>query len=560
MAGVFRRQLTPKWRYALWLLVLGRLVLPVSPPSPFSLFNYLTPSFAAAVDRSAPVSITSVGIGVKSGASAPVNPVSTPTTATAPTPRVPAQPEYGSLQILWMGLADTPLISQVALLLVVVVWPLGVLVMVVRVLRQNLGFARQLRHAPEVTDPALLLALEDCKDVLGLDFPIQLIELDQLKSPALFGLVRPRLLLPKGMAAAFTERELRHILLHELAHVKRLDMVTNWLMTLLQTLHWFNPVLRLGFARIRADREVACDALVLSRSRSGEGVIYGETIIKLLETFVHPAPVSGLVGLLEDKEEMKERMTMIAGFEKKPQWSLIGLGLVVTLGLAGLTDARTKPPPEPMPPGLVGWWRAEGNGEDAIGAHNGVLEGRGFEFNGVDAGVKVPASLALAVGQEAGLTVAAWMSTRVPTNACTMVEWNAGLPGVGLGVSGSMLYGRIPNLSSNYVLLASAESLIMPGTLHHAALTYEKNSGMATLYLDAKVVAFTYVGKFVPATSGDLYFGHHPSNQGSEAHFDGLVDEIQVFDRALIAAQIETLYHAGMSGKTLEIASETRLH
>src|SRR5258708_26996459 len=111
-----------------------------------------------------------------------------------------------------------------------------------------------------MTNPDVLETLEDCKRLLDIDSPIPLVECQELKSPALYGFFRPRLLLPEGMADTFSASELKYIFLHELAHIKRLDMAVNWLMTALQILHWFNPAIWLAFARLRADRELACDA------------------------------------------------------------------------------------------------------------------------------------------------------------------------------------------------------------------------------------------------------------------------------------------------------------
>ena len=70
-----------------------------------------------------------------------------------------------------------------------------------------------------------------------------------------------------------------------MSHIKRRDILTGWLMTALQILHWFNPLVWLAFHRMRVDRELACDALALSYASAEESQPYGRTIIKLLESF-----------------------------------------------------------------------------------------------------------------------------------------------------------------------------------------------------------------------------------------------------------------------------------
>src|SRR5437762_409184 len=106
------------------------------------------------------------------------------------------------------------------------------------------------------------------------------------------------------MVERCTPQELRFVFLHELAHLKRRDIAVNWLTTILQILHWFNPLVWLAFARMRVDRELACDELALSFAAAGESKSYGGAIIKLVEGFARPAALPGLVGILEDRQQM----------------------------------------------------------------------------------------------------------------------------------------------------------------------------------------------------------------------------------------------------------------
>jgi beta-lactamase regulating signal transducer with metallopeptidase domain len=106
------------------------------------------------------------------------------------------------------------------------------------------------------------------------------------------------------------------VFLHELAHVKRHDIALGWLTAFLQVLHWFNPLVWLAFHRMRSNRELACDALMLSRTQ-GEGTQdYGRAIVSLLEHFSVPQPLPGLAGILESKSQLKRRIAMITQFQK----------------------------------------------------------------------------------------------------------------------------------------------------------------------------------------------------------------------------------------------------
>jgi beta-lactamase regulating signal transducer with metallopeptidase domain len=244
------------------------------------------------------------------------------------------------------------------------VWLCGVVLLGGRILLEQLRLSRCLRSARAVNDAAILALLEECKCCVGVETPLTVIETNRVNSPALYGLIRPWLLLPAGLLQNFSRGELRHVFLHELSHVKRRDIAVNWLAAVLQVLHWFNPMVWLAFNRMRADRELACDALALSCAAPGESKAYGQTIIKLLEGFARTARLPGLVGILEDRGQMKRRIAMIARFKNTPRWSVWALLLVTALGLITLTDAQSKklpaaaaankaPPPDVAEPAVV---------------------------------------------------------------------------------------------------------------------------------------------------------------------------------------------------------------
>lgn len=353
------KRLTPAWRYRLWLLVVVRLVLPFQAPSPTSVHNLArlttrsdaTPSVAPLVVpepaiHSAPLpSVTGVESGVESVAWPESFPGRLPGTVSSssaevstairalPTsePATPA-PREGVPVARWLGW----------------IWLLGVVGLGLRVAVQNLRFAWRLRRDGTPISASVAARLEACRALLGVRTHLRVIETDHVQSPAVYGLLRPTLLLPRGLAAEFSPEQLRFVLLHELAHVKRGDTLMTWVMAALQVLHWFNPVVWLAFARMRVDRELACDALVLGCGRDEEAVGYGETILRLLEVMNRGNSMPGLVGILEDKRQIQERIRGIAAFRRPSRASASALLLLLALGWVGLTDAASNS--KPLPP------------------------------------------------------------------------------------------------------------------------------------------------------------------------------------------------------------------
>jgi beta-lactamase regulating signal transducer with metallopeptidase domain len=316
--GLCGWRLKPRWRHALWLLVMLRLALPWSIPSPASLFNVIPIPTPAP-----PVSAEPTPVGP---ASAPVG-IARPVAAAGPAAGVD-----------WRGW-------------LVWLWAAGAVSVAGCALAGQYRFNRRVRRLRPLTGESTLTLFEDCKAIMGVSTPVSLIETEAVKSPTLFGFVRPRLLLPAGLLSSFTREELRHVFLHELAHIKRQDILTGWGTLALQIVHWFNPLVWLAFYRLRANRELACDALALSCVRTGENEPYGLTIVKLLEGFGQPTWGPSLAGILENKQQMKERIIMIAKFHKTDRGMALAVLLLAGLALATLTDAQNQAPPQPAKSG-----------------------------------------------------------------------------------------------------------------------------------------------------------------------------------------------------------------
>ncbi len=348
-----RRWLSARWRYNLWVLVLLRLVIPFSPESSLSVLNVIrspvaphtlkriesftaravSPVVSMAVPLPSPLPAAVVAASLKpappatvpagesAGQSAPV--------AAAPVPRAavpPAAVPPPSRPFSWWLLAGW-------------VWLGGVTIFAVYVGWTTFRLGRRVRRAAPVADPEILALLDRCRARMGVQTPVALRETLLVKSPALFRVFRPQLLLPPGLTRHFSLEELRYVFLHELAHVRRRDVAVNWLVTLLQAIHWFNPLVWLGFARLRADRELACDSLALSCSETGAARRYGLAIVKLLEGFARPSVSPGLVGILEGRQQMARRIRSIASFRPGKRGSWLAAGLMAVIAATGLTDA-----------------------------------------------------------------------------------------------------------------------------------------------------------------------------------------------------------------------------
>jgi Tol biopolymer transport system component/beta-lactamase regulating signal transducer with metallopeptidase domain len=335
---ILRSKLGIRWHYSLWLLLLVRMSLPWAPQSRVSLFNLIPRSVnQQQIEYVQPEnSEQKVGSDVTSPASIETIPTSPAVTTHKSPDVVSATPTINQDVQVQLKPDFSRILKNLPIL-----WLTGALVLAVYVCAGNFNLWRIVKSRRPLIDQKILELLEDCKSQMGIQTILGIVTTDKVKSPALFGFVRPRLLLPTGMIDNLSREELRFVFLHELAHLKRRDIYIGWLISVLQVLHWFNPLVWLAFRRMRADRELACDALVLDRTRSDEPKSYGRIIVSLLERFSCPRFMPGMAGILETKSQLKRRITMITRFKKNSyQWSPLAVIMIIILACVFLPNAR----------------------------------------------------------------------------------------------------------------------------------------------------------------------------------------------------------------------------
>lgn len=306
---VARGRVPSRWLCALLLVAIVRLLAPVAPASPFSVFN-LVP--AASAPR-------------------PMNAALTETAIRRPAPVAPRT------------VAAAPAASAPWIAALLALWGAGALFVVARTVVQTRRFGRQLAGSVDVDRDDVRGLIDECRRLLNVRRRVRVVTTSAVATPSLHGWLRPTLLLPEEFLGTFTLEQLRYVVLHELAHLRRSDVLVNWIATAARALHWFNPLVRLAVARLAEERELACDALALAALRAEERPAYGGTVLELVDRMRAAPAVPALVGMTATPEQLKRRILMIASF-RQSRFSLAFAALVVALGLVTLTDARAGEP------------------------------------------------------------------------------------------------------------------------------------------------------------------------------------------------------------------------
>lgn len=171
---------------------------------------------------------------------------------------------------------------------------------------------------------------------------------DAVEMPTLAGVLHPQIWLPRAAAQSLSPEQLRHVLLHELGHARRRDLLAQWLMGLACCVHWFNPLAWIAARLARADRELACDAWVLAQTAT-DAVPYGETLIHVVQSLRGPAMPTAAVAMAASHRNLRRRVREIGDF-RPVSWRRGAAALAVSAALVAVgTASRAEPPPSPTP-------------------------------------------------------------------------------------------------------------------------------------------------------------------------------------------------------------------
>ena len=289
---LFRRTVSRRMQYALWLLVLVRLLVPVNVGTlAHNVLSAAEPVQAVVEERlDTPVLYVQDGTERRPaqllpGKESQGEPLSPPSDAAQSAPA----DEYSIVTPTYRTVTLSEALTYV--------WYAGMAGVGAWFLFTNLRFARALRKARTP------YRVEGCR------YPVYLVS--ALPSPCLFGVLRPAVYLNEK--ALQSPDALRFVLAHEQTHARHLDPLWSLLRGVCLTVYWFDPLVWLAAVLSREDGELACDEGTLRALGADERTAYGKALLALVPVCDKPQnPLLGATTMTSGKRNLKERITRIA--------------------------------------------------------------------------------------------------------------------------------------------------------------------------------------------------------------------------------------------------------
>jgi carboxyl-terminal processing protease len=231
-------------------------------------------------------------------------------------------------------------------------WAAGVFLSGIPVLLGMLSLRRVARDATPVTDPATLGLVRRLAARVGARRPVRLVVSASREIPMTWGVLRPVILLPAD-AGDWPEERLTTALLHELAHIRRRDFLTQLAARATCAIYWFNPMAWLALARVRREQEQAADDVALGCGL--DRYAYAGHLLAIVTGRTAGGPRTAVAPAMASSEKLERRLRVILDADRsrrEPGRRAVGLVAAVAAGLLlplaalnpwGEAQAKVKP-------------------------------------------------------------------------------------------------------------------------------------------------------------------------------------------------------------------------
>jgi ankyrin repeat protein/beta-lactamase regulating signal transducer with metallopeptidase domain len=234
---------------------------------------------------------------------------------------------------------------------VMVGYLLGVALMLLRLAIGLWGGRRMVHTSKPITHQRILKAIADAAEGMELAYVPAVAYCSSVVVPSVLGVLRPMLLLPFSVVSGLTPEQVEVLVMHEFAHIRRQDHIFNLLQRVVEAFLFFHPLIWYLSWRIRQERELCCDDLVLAAGRSAD--TYARSLIRMAELGIEdPIGTVAVVTLAAsgDRSTLRHRVMRLLGHQQQSPpvrlrriGSIVASTLVMMFVLSSLLAMRPSP-------------------------------------------------------------------------------------------------------------------------------------------------------------------------------------------------------------------------
>ncbi|MEX0727361.1 MAG: M56 family metallopeptidase [Planctomycetaceae bacterium] len=218
-----------------------------------------------------------------------------------------------------------------------IAWGVGMVLCITHFLKQCLQIRRIISTLPKVDDESVLQRVVEACRQMGVKRVPAVRVTNDASSPLLFGFVHPTIVLPSLVLGSASDEKLNVAIAHELAHVKRRDLLWNWLPALTRLAFFFHPLVWLAQREWRLVQESATDKLAIASSRLTNEQ-YAMTLLELISKCTAPTRIPPVAIAVSDAySQLSRRIVAMQRFQNVvSRRVLVVSATVLFLGALGL--------------------------------------------------------------------------------------------------------------------------------------------------------------------------------------------------------------------------------
>lgn len=226
-----------------------------------------------------------------------------------------------------------------------IIWLLGAISLIVISIREAILFRQKLLLCKPIMDRDISTTIEKYRKNFNIRKRVLVLECNYVRSPVTFGHISPNILLPTKFARDMDRNMLDKILLHEICHIKRHDILINYIWLIAKAIHWFNPLVWMAYKVFEDDVELCCDQMVIKFLIEDEYLEYSKSIIEAARFSMgnrYKAP-SVATYLYKNKSKLKERVIRLVKPQKKSKTLTLGSMILAVLMLVMCFTTACQP-------------------------------------------------------------------------------------------------------------------------------------------------------------------------------------------------------------------------